>query len=208
MQPNSLEKESEIILDFFAGSGTTAQAVMELNAEDRGNREFILVQLDEEIKESKKAAYDFCKNELKSEKPVIGDITIERVKRAGEKIASANKNLDLGFCVYSLVDKPKIISDEEDSLNLKEQSTLSAFEKARNLALKSTKPLNKELKELVKNKLYQCQKDFYLIESDEKVQEILSKNTQAHIYISAFADIELEDLLNLKSKNKNIKVCY
>ncbi|WP_208745269.1 site-specific DNA-methyltransferase [Brachyspira aalborgi] len=63
MQGNS----NDIILDFFAGSGTTAQAVMELNAEDKGNREFILVQIDEEIKEDKsKSAYDFCKKELKS----------------------------------------------------------------------------------------------------------------------------------------------
>lgn len=78
---------NDIILDFFAGSGTTAQAVMELNAEDGGNRQFILVQIDEEIKEEKsKSAYDFCKKELKSEKPAISDITIERVKRAGEKI--------------------------------------------------------------------------------------------------------------------------
>ncbi|OCR07047.1 restriction endonuclease, partial [Helicobacter pullorum] len=50
---------SDIILDFFAGSGTTAQAVMELNAEDNGNRKFILVQIDEPINESKnKNAYD------------------------------------------------------------------------------------------------------------------------------------------------------
>lgn len=47
---------NDIILDFFAGSGTTAQAVMELNAEDKGNREFILVQIDEEIKEDKARA--------------------------------------------------------------------------------------------------------------------------------------------------------
>ncbi|GAA9488397.1 hypothetical protein UBN14_04410 [Helicobacter pylori] len=73
--------EGDIILDFFAGSGTTAHAVMELNAEDKGNREFILVQIDGEIKEDK-SAYDFCKNVLKSAKPVISDITIERVKRA------------------------------------------------------------------------------------------------------------------------------
>ncbi|MCI7485772.1 MAG: site-specific DNA-methyltransferase [Helicobacter sp.] len=80
-------KPDDIILDFFAGSGTTAQAVMELNAEDKGNRKFILVQIDEEIIESKsKAAYDFCKNELGSKKPVISDITIERVKEQVRKL--------------------------------------------------------------------------------------------------------------------------
>lgn len=94
--PNS----NDIILDFFAGSGTTAQAVMELNAEDKGNREFILVQLDEVIDKSKsKTAYEFCKNELGSENPTIFDITKERIKRASTKIAQ-NSNLDLGFKIY------------------------------------------------------------------------------------------------------------
>ncbi|WP_110581842.1 site-specific DNA-methyltransferase [Helicobacter cinaedi] len=98
MQGNS----NDIILDFFAGSGTTAQAVMELNAQDKGNREFILVQLDEAISESKsKAAYEFCKNELGSENPTIFDITKERIKRASAKIAQ-NSNLDLGFKIYEL----------------------------------------------------------------------------------------------------------
>lgn len=93
MQGNS----NDIILDFFAGSGTTAQAVMELNAEDKGNREFILVQLDEVIDKSKstsKAAYEFCKNELGSENPTIFDITKERIKRAA--------GIDLGFKIYEL----------------------------------------------------------------------------------------------------------
>ena len=82
---------NDIILDFFAGSGTTAQAVMELNAQDKGNREFILVQLDEAISKSKsKTAYDFCKNELGSENPTIFDITKERIKRAANKIATSS----------------------------------------------------------------------------------------------------------------------
>lgn len=82
---------SDIVLDFFAGSGTTAQAVMELNAEDKGNREFILVQLDEVIDKSKsKTAYEFCKNELGSENPTIFDITKERIKRASAKISNCH----------------------------------------------------------------------------------------------------------------------
>ena len=93
----------DIVLDFFAGSGTTAQAVMELNVEDKGNRKFILVQIDEPINESKnKVAYDFCKNELKSKNPAISDITIERVKRASAKIANANPNFSVSFSVLAL----------------------------------------------------------------------------------------------------------
>lgn len=91
LQLITLPNDSDIILDFFAGSGTTAQAVMELNAQDRGNREFILVQLDEVIDKSKsKTAYEFCKNELGSENPTIFDITKERIKRAANKIATSS----------------------------------------------------------------------------------------------------------------------
>ena len=60
---NMNSKEDDIILDFFAGSGTTGDAVMRLNAEDGGNRKYVLVQLDEPIKEkTNKEAYDFVKN--------------------------------------------------------------------------------------------------------------------------------------------------
>lgn len=102
LQLSTTPNSNDIILDFFAGSGTTAQAVMELNAGDNGNREFILVQLDEAIDKSKsKTAYEFCKNELGSENPTIFDITKERIKRASAKIAQ-NSNLDLGFKIYEL----------------------------------------------------------------------------------------------------------
>ncbi|EFP2963503.1 site-specific DNA-methyltransferase, partial [Campylobacter jejuni] len=155
--------QNDIILDFFAGSGTTAQAVMELNAEDNGNRKFILVQLDEKIDENKsKVAYDFCKNELGSENPVISDITIERVKRAGEKILKENrdKNLDLGFKVFSLVEKPELTKDELNTLNLKYHENLSPYEKALNLALLNGKTLDKDLKMILKDKLYECEDCF------------------------------------------------
>lgn len=76
----STDNHSEhIILDFFAGSGTTGHAVMALNAEDGGNRKFILCQIDEPIAKNK-PAYQFCiDNGLP---PVISSITIERLKRA------------------------------------------------------------------------------------------------------------------------------
>ncbi len=79
-------KES-LILDFFAGSGTTGNAVMQLNAEDGGNRKYILVQLPEPIDPKKnKTAYEFVKDELKVEDPTIFEITKERLLRASKKI--------------------------------------------------------------------------------------------------------------------------
>ncbi|RGB75545.1 site-specific DNA-methyltransferase [Anaerococcus nagyae] len=86
-----------IILDFFSGSATTAHATMQLNAEDGGNRKFIMVQLPEatdEKSEAYKAGYKH-----------ITDIGKERIRRAGEKILADSfdkediENLDIGFRV-------------------------------------------------------------------------------------------------------------
>lgn len=205
-------QESELILDFFAGSGTTAQAVMELNAENNGNRSFILVQLDEAINESKsKSAYDFCKNTLHSTTPVISDITIERVKRAGEKISTENKDkiLDLGFKVYSLCDKPQIITDRKGHLKLEEKSSLTPQDKATNLALQSGKTLDKDLISIVENKLYKCEDSYYVISCDEKVLKVLREAQNEYIFIDGYADITLQDFLNLQSFAKErLNVVY
>jgi adenine-specific DNA-methyltransferase len=90
--------EGSIILDFFAGSGTTGHAVMDLNAEDGGNRKYILVQLDEptdDKSEAKKAGYD-----------TIDQITAERLRRAGDKIIKEHPDLegklDTGFRVFHI----------------------------------------------------------------------------------------------------------
>lgn len=83
--------KSSVILDYFAGSGTTGDAVMQLNAEDGGNRKYVLVQLPEPIDPKKnKTAYDFVKNELQAE-PTIFEIIKERLLRAAKKI---NTGLD------------------------------------------------------------------------------------------------------------------
>ena len=85
------EKKTDLILDFFAGSGTTADAIMQLNAEDSGNRKYILVQIPEPIDSKKnKIAYDFVKNELKAE-PTIFEITKERLIRAAKNTEENNK---------------------------------------------------------------------------------------------------------------------
>ncbi|CAG7594291.1 hypothetical protein PEPTYR26121_01749 [Peptoniphilus tyrrelliae] len=89
--------ENFICFDFFSGSATTAHAVMELNAEDGGNRKFIMVQLPEETDEKSEAYKAGYKN--------ICEIGKERIRRAGKKILEDNKdkevieNLDIGFRV-------------------------------------------------------------------------------------------------------------
>ncbi len=200
---------NDIILDFFAGSGTTAHAVMELNAEDKGNREFILVQIDEEIKEDK-SAYDFCKNVLKSAKPIISDITIERVKRAAQKIIQSSKDsgLDLGFKVYTLQDKVQITNDKEE-ITLFNHSILTPFDKALNLALQCGKTLNQALEIIIKDKLYQCEDAYFCIVCDKEVQEYLAKSKNEMIFLDGYEEIDLEAFLNLNASFKErLSVVY
>ncbi|WP_299982208.1 site-specific DNA-methyltransferase [Desulfobacula sp.] len=79
--------DDDIIVDFFAGSGTTGDSIMRLNADDGGNRKYILVQLPEKINQKKeKAIFDFVKNELRVDEPTIFEITKERLIRASKKI--------------------------------------------------------------------------------------------------------------------------
>lgn len=89
---------TDIILDFFSGSATTAHAVMQLNAEDGGKRKFIMVQLPEETEEKSEARKAGYAN--------ICEIGKERIRRAGKKIKEDNadkpgiENLDTGFRVF------------------------------------------------------------------------------------------------------------
>ncbi|MBU3172489.1 site-specific DNA-methyltransferase [Clostridium estertheticum] len=99
--------KNSFALDFFSGSATTAQAIMQLNAEDGGKRKFIMVQLPEECKEDSEA-YKLGYNN-------ICEIGKERIRRAGQRIIEDNKNkgnngtLDTGFRVLKV-----------DSTNMKE----------------------------------------------------------------------------------------
>jgi adenine-specific DNA-methyltransferase len=91
VEMGTIKDDASIVLDFFAGSGTTAQAVMEQNAKDGGNRKWICVQLPElcdEESEAYKAGYK-----------TIADIGKERIKRASKKIKG---NIDLGFKFFKL----------------------------------------------------------------------------------------------------------
>lgn len=92
-----------IVLDFFAGSATTAHALMGLNSADKGNRRFILVQLPEPIEPNEnKVAADFCDQLNKPRN--IAELTKERLRRAGKKIREENSMFagDLGFRVLKL----------------------------------------------------------------------------------------------------------
>lgn len=99
---NSTQYNDDIILDFFSGSATTAHAVMQLNAEDGGNRQFIMVQLPEVCDEKSEAYKAGYQN--------ICEIGKERIRRAGKKILESEnqitlenkEQLDIGFKVFKL----------------------------------------------------------------------------------------------------------
>ena len=211
------ESNNDIILDFFAGSGTTAHAVMELNAEDKnngkqGNRKFILVQLDEAIKQDgkDKIVYDFCKG-LGSENPTIADITIERVKRAGQKIREANKDstIDTGFKVFSLIDKQRLNPQDQDLLTLA-SSPLTPYQKAINLALHAGRTLDTRIQPVIEDKLYRDERNFYLIACDKEVQKYLTADKNKDIFLSGYEDIAIQDLLNLQAsiQKTRLKVLF
>ncbi|WP_294683728.1 site-specific DNA-methyltransferase [uncultured Gemella sp.] len=101
---------NSVVLDFFSGSATTAHAVMKLNAEDGGNRKYILVQLPEKIEESKTAFKEGYKT--------IDEIGRERIKRAAQKIKEeTNADIDYGFKVVKLENVQENTIDKLESFN-------------------------------------------------------------------------------------------
>lgn len=179
--------ENEFILDFFAGSGTTAEAVMQLNAEDGGNRKFILVQIDEPIKEDK-PAYKFCiENNLP---PFISSITIERLRRAGEKIKkeieeenskegmfeeNKKKVPDNGFKVFDTVEAPKLSLDDDGLIKFPELNN-DPLSRIYNMIF--TVGLDEPTQvpeEIVKDCIYKIGNNYYITNSDKISKEDFTK---------------------------------
>lgn len=126
LQISTASENNDIILDFFAGACTTADAVMRLNAEDGGNRKYICVQLPELCDKDSEA--------YKAGFQTIADIGMERIRRAAAKIKKENEgkldfdnaSLDLGFKVFKLDQSNFKIwrSDVQDAETLKKQLSL------------------------------------------------------------------------------------
>ena len=98
LQINGNESNDFIVMDFFSGSATTAQAVMKLNCKDNGKRKWIMVQLDEKCNEGT--------NAYKSGFSNIAEIAKERIRRAGENLKQENPeaDIDIGFKVFRVAD--------------------------------------------------------------------------------------------------------
>lgn len=115
-------REDDFILDFFSGSGSSADAVMQLNLEDNGNRKFICVQIDEltydlDLSTGKKVAKEGSKESFKAGYETIFDITKARIIKAAQKIARENAGYqgDLGLKIFETINdfRPKVDDDFE-----------------------------------------------------------------------------------------------
>ena len=170
------KNKNDTILDFFSGSGTTAHAVMALNAEDGGNRKCISVQLAEETNKKSEAYKAGYKN--------IADITKERIKRASKKIKENNPLFvgDLGMKVFKLQESnfKQWQSDITDVNELEKQIKMFIDPIAENainenmlyeLLLKSGKDLNSAV--LFKDQAYYINDNELVILLDEISQDII-----------------------------------
>lgn len=192
--------DNDIILDFFAGSGTTAHAVMAQNLADNGNRKFILVQLDESIDEKKsKTAFDFCKNELKSSKPNISDITIERVKRAKKAL-----NSQMEFSVYEMTDEPDI-DVQENLFGVRLEK--NPLDLVTNMLLKSGNEISgKNIECVIENRLYKVGNDYFVLDllqkDDKELFKVLDKDRNGNVYADIYINCDIEVWLNFYAKFK------
>ncbi len=184
-------QKDDLILDFFAGSGTTGDAVMRLNLDDGGNRKFILAQLPERIdKKKNKAAFEFVQKELGIDTPTIFDITKERLIQSAKRIQEIDSDLgalDLGFKIFettSIWEDYELNSEELTSqIKLFDESKLSQEDLKALLVTWKTydgSPLSETYTEYdmggysgyyVNNKLYLINKDF----STENLSILLEK---------------------------------
>lgn len=219
LEVSTVNGNQQIVLDFFAGSGVVAQAVLEKNVEDGGNRKFILVQLPEptrEDSEARKAGYK-----------TIADICKERIKRAIKKLKEEQaqkkleeKSTDIGFKFFKL-SKSNCFVWDEDVINDKETLAKHIGESAKGASLASNDALLFELmlreglkldsglEQITegKNKFYKVTDDEHSIWMcfDESIDEnavkklSLSKDDKLIVLDSSLTDTQK---VNLNSKSR------
>lgn len=222
--------KSDIILDFFSGSATTAHATMQLNAEDNGNRRFIMVQLPELCNE-KSEAY---KNGYKT----ICDIGRKRIDLAGEKIKEENKDkegiesLDIGFKLFRVSDTNiRWISEATNSNDgVEEKDIITQEELRENESYKDRLDFNPWFTDLdVVYEMMLKRQDIELTEKIEKLsyigdrtylvgytilvcleenitEEMVRKISEIETFLSwiVFRDSAFDDDINLKTNTINL----
>lgn len=181
--------EDSIILDFFSGSATTAHAVMELNAEDGGNRQFIMVQLDEKTDEKSEA--------YKAGYKTIPEIGRERIRRAGKKIKEEFLEKYEKELEKLKKEENKLIQDEETQEKIKELE--EKIENIKNLdtGFRTFKVDSSNMKDIYYTPEELKKENLKLFES--KIKE---DRTDEDLLIQIILDLGLK--LDLKIEEKNI----
>lgn len=193
------------VLDFFSGSATTADAVMQQNAKDGGKRKFIMIQLPENLNENLQSAPGNVKKtinealtylEMKKLSPFLTDLAEERIKLAGEKIIKENpqceNDLDIGFKIYKLSESnihewdtdPNEFEKQLDIFRtpFKEDSTNEQI--ATELAIKTGIPLDvvPSFNDGIYHYLSEEKELFIVLEDyDEDILNIINKNRNQHM---------------------------
>lgn len=228
--------KSAIIVDFFSGSASSAQAVLEVNAEDKegGNRTFIAIQLPEVLDSknaSQKTAYEFLQS---INRPTTLDfIGIERIKRAAAKIKSETKaDIDYGFKHYTLVEPSEDTIDKLEEFKETEMftnnDTLSLFGKETVLEtwlVKDGYGFGAKVKDvkLADYTAYLCGKHLYFIEAGINENDMVAlldryqqepsfspENIVVFGYSFNFSQTEMlrKNLFVLRDSHKNLKANF
>ena len=209
-----IDDNEHIVLDFFSGSATTAHSVMQLNAEDGGNRKFIMVQLPEKCEENSVA--------YKNGYETICDIGEERIRRAGKKIKEeTNADIDYGFRVYKVDSsnmkdiyyKPSDVSQTnlfDVMSNVKEDRTTDDLLTQVILDLGLTLDLKIEEKEILSNKVFYVENNSLVACFDDNVNiDIVNEICKCKPLKVVFKDSSFKtdkDKINLEERIKKLSV--
>ena len=205
-----MEKD-DIILDFFSGSATTAESIMQLNSEDAGKRKYILVQIQEKINDSEAVSKGFG---------TLCDIGEERIKRAAKKIKDeTNADIDYGFRVYKVDSsnmkevfyKPSDVGQMdlmEYLSNIKEDRTPEDLLAQVMLDLGLTLDLKIEEKNIGNNKVLYVENNSLVACFDDQVDiDIVDEICKSNPMKVVFKDISFKtdkDKINLEERIKKI----
>lgn len=228
--------KSAIIVDFFSGSASSAQAVLEVNAEEKegGNRTFIAIQLPEVLDSknaSQKTAYEFLQSI--NQPTTLDFIGIERIKRAAAKIKSETKaDIDYGFKHYTLVEPSEDTIDKLEEFKETEMftnnDTLSLFGKETVLETWLVKDgygfgAKVEDVKLADYTAYLCGKHLYFIEAGINENDMVAlldryqqepsfspENIVVFGYSFNFSQTEMlrKNLFVLRDSHKNLKANF
>jgi adenine-specific DNA-methyltransferase len=213
-------EDNSIVLDFFSGSGTTAQATMQLNSENSSNRKFILVQLPEQT--------DSKSNSYKDGFKTISQLGIERIKRSAKKIKEeTGAKIDYGFRIYRLSEsnmedvyyRPQTYKQSNLDLftnNVKTDRTahdllaqvILDWGLQLSLKIEETKIGNKTVFKVAENSLYACfdseiDEDFAKIIAIEKPLRIVFRDSG---FKNDTAKMNVKQLLRQLSPDTEMKV--